>query len=119
MENNNSTDGNTKDQQQKLDHLLKIYLTEGEKDRIEKMAKTIGVSYSAFGRAVLFEYKFPKELIDLKKIKYELNKIGTNLNQLTRVANQKGQLPKAKRIDRMRRKIKTQINRISYDSQSR
>ncbi|SHG74141.1 mobilisation protein (MobC) [Fodinibius roseus] len=111
MENNNNI-SNKKDSDHKRDHLLKIYLTEGEKATIKKMAKMVGISCSAFGRAILMDSEYKKELLDILKVRYEVNKIGANLNQMAKVANQSGQVPKAKLIKNMHRNILTQLNRI-------
>ncbi len=111
MENDNNITSK-KDSDHKRNHLLKIYLTEGEKAKIKKMAKTVGITYSAFGRAVLLDYEFKKDLLDLRKIRYELNKIGVNLNQLTRIANQNKRLPEVERIAKIERQLLTTLDKL-------
>ncbi|MCW9705220.1 plasmid mobilization protein [Fodinibius salsisoli] len=111
MENDNNI-SHKKESNHRRDYLLKIYLTKGEKARIKKMAKTVGIKYSAFGRSVLLDYEFPKDLLDLRKIRYELNKIGVNLNQIARVANRNGQLPSAKQITQIEHQLLTTLEEL-------
>jgi hypothetical protein len=112
MERKDSNNSTEHDQKEKLDHLLKIYVSEAEKIKLVRMAEIVGISFSAFGRAVLLEYKFEKDLLDLRKIRYELNKIGVNLNQLAKVANQKNKLPKVEQIAEFKHQLVTVLEEL-------
>ena len=112
MDQTQSKYNDTEAHRKKLDHMLKIYVTKAEKIKLVRLADLVGISLSAFGRAVLLEYKFEKDLVDLRKIRYELNKIGVNVNQLARVANQEGKLPTRRQLEELTREIVSLVEQI-------
>ncbi|NGP87571.1 plasmid mobilization protein [Fodinibius halophilus] len=77
----------------KVDQQMKIYVTKDEKLELVDMADTIGMSFSSFARAVLLDYEIEEQPVELHRIRHEINKIGVNINQLAKVANQEGKLP--------------------------
>jgi hypothetical protein len=66
-----------------------IRLTTDEQKRLEKAAEICGKTPAVVVRAKLFKGKFPAAKIPRIELNtyLELKKIGTNLNQLTRLAN--------------------------------
>src|ERR1700733_1518356 len=66
-----------------------IRLTADEQKRLEKAAEICGKTPAAIIRAKLFKGKFPVARIPRIELNtyLELKKIGTNLNQVTRLAN--------------------------------
>jgi len=73
-----------------------VSLKESEKQALVKKANEVGVSYTRYMREVALG-ELPQDADDFNKydrvevlqdLKYELNMIGKNINQLTRVAHQ-------------------------------
>ena len=87
-----------KDPDQKVTQQLKVYVTEREEIQLKQNAKILGMSFSSFARRVLTEEELNFEPKELKRIRYELNKIGVNLNQLAKKANENDRLPEAQRL---------------------
>ena len=87
-----------KDPDQKVTQQLKVYVTEREEIELKQNAEILGMSFSSFARRVLTEEELDFEPKELKRIRYELNKIGVNLNQLAKKANENDRLPEAQRL---------------------
>lgn len=77
-----------------------FWFTEDEAKRLRKKASLVGLTESALVRSLLDEYypkeKPPKEFYDLI---IELNRIGTNLNQIAHIVNM------TKKIDEYRYEV--------------
>lgn len=105
MNTSDQKNSSDEDQKRKLDQLLKIYVTKPEKVKLVNWAEIVGISFSAFGRAILLDYEFEKDFVDIRRIRFELNKIGVNLNQLAKVANQEGKLPTREQLEKFHKEI--------------
>lgn len=71
--------------------LLIFYVTEEEKNLIyKKMEQVPTVNFSNYARKMLIDGKiFSLNSSDeLRQLIYEINKIGVNINQLTKIANE-------------------------------
>ena len=71
---------------------LSLRLTEEEKEKIREKAEQASLSISDYARAVLLSTKNirRKQKMDceaIKRLVYEINKIGVNLNQIARKIN--------------------------------
>lgn len=108
----NSTSKQCTKKRPKLDRLLKVYVTEEEEIELKLKAEITDMSFSSFARAVLMEKQVKANPRELKRIRYELNKIGVNLNQLARRANETGELPGRKKLDSIRHEIITLLEVI-------
>lgn len=89
----------------KLDRQLKVYVTEEEEIELKLKAEITDMSFSSFARAVLLEKQVKANQRELKRIRYELNKIGVNLNQLVRKANETGRFPGKEKLEAFRQDI--------------
>jgi hypothetical protein len=70
---------------------ITVRLSDGEYDTISEKAKQLGITGAEYFRKVGLEKRISSPKVDLeagKLIAYELRKIGNNLNQLARLANQ-------------------------------
>lgn len=97
---------------EKVDQQMKIYVTQDERIKLVEMAETVGMSFSSFARAVLLEYEIEENPEELRKIRYEVNKIGVNVNQMSKVANQKGVLPAAEELSNLKHLIVTALEEL-------
>src|SRR5690625_8011971 len=98
----NSTSKQLSKKRPKLDRLLKVYVTEEEEIELKLKAEITDMSFSSFARAVLMEKQVKANPRELKRIRYELNKIGINLNQLARRANETDEPTGRKKRDSIR-----------------
>lgn len=101
---NNGGNSSKKDKD-KVNRQLKVYVTGDEEIIIKQKAELLDMSFSAFARALLLEKEIDVNPKELKKIRYELNKIGVNLNQLTKKANRQDQFPDQQRLETMHQKV--------------
>jgi len=63
-------------------------LTETEYESLKTKAEDLGISKNEYARSCIFETKIPQiNKKDFKDLRFELNRIGNNLNQLTRNSN--------------------------------
>jgi|SRR5699024_6605089 len=106
------SEGNQKDPEEKQDQLMKLYVTKDEKIQLVDMADTIGVSFSSFARAVLLDYEIEADLVEIRKLRYQANKIGVNINQMARVANQSGDLPTHKQLADIKQQLIQILERL-------
>jgi len=97
---------------EKVDQQMKIYVTKDERIELVAMAEIVGMSFSSFARAVLLEYEVEENPEELRKIRYEVNKIGVNVNQMTKVANQKGALPTTQELSNLKHQIVTVLEEL-------
>ncbi len=71
--------------------LLRVFVTEKERSAIyEKMKEVPTTNFSSYARKMLIDRKIfsLNSSSELKQLIYEINKIGVNINQLTKVANE-------------------------------
>lgn len=71
--------------------LLRVFVTEEERDLIYKKMKQVPtVNFSNYARKMLIDGDIfsLNSSTELKELIYEINKIGVNINQLTKVANE-------------------------------
>ena len=78
---------------------LGMTLTPSEKAELARRAKATGRSLSDFARIVLMsDLKCPapsaRDPAALRELSYQLSKVGTNLNQLAKIANERRSLPR-------------------------
>ena len=73
----------------KRDILLRVFVTEAERDMIyEKMQQYGTDNFAAYARKILIDgYVINTDLSDVKAIYAELQKIGVNFNQIARKVN--------------------------------
>jgi len=80
----------------KLSERVTIRITPSEKALLESKAKTFKITSSEFVRIAAFNYKEPQTLVSeadgdtyklLGKLRLDLGKIGTNVNQIAHDAN--------------------------------
>ncbi|WP_369296850.1 plasmid mobilization relaxosome protein MobC [Acutalibacter sp.] len=102
---------------------LSLRLSEKEYKRIERQAKSCGLTKSAYVRQLIVGYE-PKESppADYFAMTRELKEIGNNLNQIVFVANATGLIDEAayyENVIRLRdslRRIEQTVTCTSYDS---
>lgn len=78
--------------------LLIFYVTEEEKNLIyKKMEQVPTVNFSNYARKMLIDGKIfsLNSSGELKQLIYEINKIGVNINQLTKIANESKNINKS------------------------
>jgi hypothetical protein len=66
-----------------------IRFTQNEWHKIEQNLKKENLTFSEFARASILNKKIKKTPKAKKELLFELNKIGNNLNQITRLVNEK------------------------------
>lgn len=78
----------------KRDVQLKFFCTEEEKFLIEEKMKLSGTSnFSEYARKILIDgYVIKRDFSDIKKLAFEIGKIGNNINQLAKIANSTGDI---------------------------
>lgn len=70
---------------------IRIKVTEAELQYVKDKAGSCGLTVSEFGRKMFIEGLVVKlETFDIKELSKELNKIGTNINQIAKHVNEKG-----------------------------
>jgi hypothetical protein len=98
-----------------------MMLTPGELAELVQLGEVCDKPPAALAREKLFKGKFPSPRIPKIDVYYytELQKIGNNLNQLTRLANS-GKLPRELLglLLKLQQRLELTINKIIYDSQS-
>lgn len=92
-------------------NLLPVRCTAEEAAAIRAVVKQSGMSYSALVRKTLIGNAGPRtprkriDRVELCRLLGETGKIGSNVNQLARVANSNGDLPTADRLDEIWREL--------------
>ncbi len=77
---------------------IKLYVTEKEYNSIQIKMKQFGTEkFSVYARKMLIDGYVIKlnNIYEFKKIIYEINKIGVNINQLTKLANENKNISKS------------------------
>lgn len=72
--------------------LKKVFYSEEELEIVYKKMQEIGTdNYSAFCRKMTVDgYVIKQDFTDIKKLIFEINKIGTNINQIAKIVNESG-----------------------------
>ena len=94
-------------------HRLWIRLSEEEYKKISELVKESGTdTMSGYIRACINEKRIPNYNIEeLKAVKYQLSKLGNNLNQMVYLARTEG-ICDVKELERLLKAIDEQINKI-------
>jgi hypothetical protein len=82
------------DENNKLSQVILVRVTHGQMTQLETASEACGQSIGELSRAKIFKGRFPQPVLPKtdQQTVMELNKIGNNLNQLTRKVNS-GLLP--------------------------
>jgi hypothetical protein len=96
---------------------LRIQLTEEERAEIDQRAKAQRVRVSDYAREVLLSPEKaplppPRDKEGIRKLAFELSKIGTNLNQLAKYANERRALPSQIDFDGMSDRIIAALEKV-------
>ena len=96
---------------------LHVQLTPDEKAEIERRAKASGNRKSDYARIVLLsDLKAPappaQDPAAIAELGYQLSKIGTNINQLTKVANEVKDLPLVAELKAIGDRIFAALDRV-------
>ena len=98
-----------------------MMLTKGELAKLVQLGEVCNKPPGTLAREKIFKGKFPAARIPIIDVHYytELQKIGNNLNQLTRLANS-GKIPREllEILLKLQQRLDLTINKIIYDSQS-
>ena len=94
-----------------------IQLTTAERAEIERRAKATGNTLSDFARIVLLsDLKAPappaRDSEAINALAFQLSKIGTNLNQLAKVANETRALPREAELKAVTDKIVAALDKV-------
>ena len=82
----------------KRQRLIRLYVTEEEYKNIQVKMKQFGTEkFSVYARKMLIDGYVIKlnNIYEFKKLIYEINKIGVNINQLTKLANENKNISKS------------------------
>ena len=94
----------------------KIYLDENENELIRrKMEKANKKNFGAFAREILLTGEINLINFDeIKKLRYELNRIGNNINQIVKRANEDGKVEKSKLVEilKFQNQLEEEINKL-------
>lgn len=72
---------------------IEFYMTEEEREIIDKKAKEIGLNRSEYLRKIAMQgYIIKQDFSHVDDLIYEVNKIGTNINQITKKINETGRI---------------------------
>jgi hypothetical protein len=97
-----------------------VMLTSGELEKLVQLGKVCNKPPATLAREKIFKGKFPSARIPKIDVYYytELQKIGNNLNQLTRLANS-GKLPRELLglLLKLNKRLDLTISKIVYDSE--
>ena len=88
-----------------------IRLTVAERLDVEAKAAAMGVSVADYGRHRLCGYRLPmRRGADLSRLLVELNRVGSNVNQIARAANATGRV--SSMIDETMRELRAVMGQI-------
>ncbi len=95
------------------DHRLWIRLSEEEHKRLSELVKESGTgTMSGYIRACINEKRIPNlNVEELKSVKYQLSKLGNNLNQMVYLARTEGICETAD-LERLLKDIDDQVQKI-------
>lgn len=94
-----------KDPSDKVTEQMKVYVTEDEKEFLMFMVDQLSMSFSSYARQTLLDMELDINIKTLQLIRYELNKIGSNINQLARKANASGQIQETELLEQTLHKL--------------
>lgn len=94
----------------------KIYVDENENELIRrKMEKANKENFGSFAREILLTGEINLINFDeIKKLRYELNRIGNNINQIVKRANEDGKVEKSQLIEilKFQNQLEEEINKL-------
>lgn len=94
----------------------KIYVDENESELIRrKMEKANKENFGAFAREILLTGEINLINFDeIKKLRYELNRIGNNINQIVKRANEDGKVEKSQLVEilKFQNQLEEEINKL-------
>ena len=94
----------------------KIYVDENENELIRrKMEKANKENFGAFAREILLTGEINLINCDeIKKLRYELNRIGNNINQIVKRANEDGKVEKSQLVEilKFQNQLEEEINKL-------
>lgn len=94
----------------------KIYVDENESELIKrKMEKANKENFGAFAREILLTGEINLINFDeIKKLRYELNRIGNNINQIVKRANEDGKVEKSQLVEilKFQNQLEEEINKL-------
>ena len=94
----------------------KIYVDENENELIRsKMEKANKENFGAFAREILLTGEINLINFDeIKKLRYELNRIGNNINQIVKRANEDGKVEKSQLVEilKFQNQLEEEINKL-------
>lgn len=94
----------------------KIYVDENENELIRrKMEKANKENFEAFAREILLTGEINLINFDeIKKLRYELNRIGNNINQIVKRANEDGKVEKSQLVEilKFQNQLEEEINKL-------
>lgn len=94
----------------------KIYVDENENELIRrKMEKANKENFGAFAREILLTGEINLINFDeIKKLRYELNRIGNNINQIVKRANEDGKVKKNQLVEilKFQNQLEEKINKL-------
>ena len=96
---------------------IKVHCTKGERQQIAENAAGESLSSFLLKCALSKKNTFQKIDPELIKLKIQLRKAGNNLNQLTRIANAKKELPTNKEMIKVLSGLQNVINDILKELQ--
>ena len=94
----------------------KIYVDENENKLIRrKMEKANKENFGSFAREILLTGEINLINFDeIKKLRYELNRIGNNINQIVKRANEDGKVEKSQLVEilKFQNQLEEEINKL-------
>lgn len=94
----------------------KIYVDENENELIRrKMEKANKENFGAFAREILLTGEINLINFDeIKKLRYELNRIGNNINQIVKRTNEDGKVEKSQLVEilKFQNQLEEKINKL-------
>lgn len=96
---------------------IKVQLTPSERAELDARAAVTGRSLSDFVRIVLLsDLKAPapsaRDPQAIRALTVEITRVGTNLNQLAHIANERRALPREKELQEVSRRIVTALEKV-------
>ena len=94
----------------------KIYVDENENELIRRKMETANKeNFGAFAREILLTGEINLINFDeIKKLRYELNRIGNNINQIVKRANEDGKVEKSQLVEilKFQNQLEEEINKL-------
>jgi hypothetical protein len=97
---------------------LTVQLTPTERGELDARADKYGQSLSDFARLLLLSERqdplpAPRDSRAIRALTVELVRVGTNLNQLAHIANERRQLPREREFQTLWEQIDTAIQKVA------